>query len=137
MVGRLRHVVCFLAEGPLMAGHRAWKDIRGDADRDPERRRRVAAARKEAEAEQLEYEQSGGQVTPAEAQSVAFTDDRMTVYLRDGRELSVPLARSPRLQAASPEQRAAWQLIGAGEGIHWEALDEDISVPRLRGLPCE
>jgi hypothetical protein len=41
------------------------------------------------------------------------------------------------LQGATPEQRAGWRLIGTGEGIHWEALDEDVSVPRLLGLPCE
>ena len=73
----------------------------------------------------------------AEAQSVTFAVDRMSIQMRDGRELSVPLAWFPRLQGATPEQRAGWRLIGTGEGIHWEALDEDISVPRLLGLPCE
>lgn len=73
----------------------------------------------------------------AEAQRVTFADDRMFILLRDGRELSVPLAWFPLLQGASPEQRAGWRLIGAGEGIHWEALDEDVSVPRLLGLPCD
>ncbi|HEV2238976.1 MAG TPA: DUF2442 domain-containing protein [Ktedonobacterales bacterium] len=73
----------------------------------------------------------------AEAQRVTFSDDRMSIRLRDDRELSVPLAWFPRLQGASAEQRAGWRLIGAGEGIHWEALDEDISVPRLLGLPCD
>jgi hypothetical protein len=72
-----------------------------------------------------------------EAQGVTFTTDRMTVHLRDGRELSVPLTWFPRLHGASPEQRAAWRLIGAGEGIHWEALDEYVSVPRLLGLPSD
>src|SRR5262252_4784363 len=72
----------------------------------------------------------------ADAQSVMFTADRMTILLRDGRELSVLLAWFPRLQGATTEQRAAWRLIGAGEGIHWEALDEDISVPHLLGYPA-
>jgi hypothetical protein len=73
----------------------------------------------------------------AAAGSVSFAGERMSVHLRDGRELSVPLAWFPRLQHAGPEERAHWRLIGDGEGIHWEDLDEDISVPRLLGLPCE
>ena len=47
------------------------------------------------------------------------------------RELSVPLAWFPRLLHATPEQRQAWELIGRGEGLHWEELDEDISVAGL------
>jgi hypothetical protein len=73
----------------------------------------------------------------AEMEPVTFSDDRMRIRLRDGRALSVPLAWFPRLQSATSEQRAGWRLIGAGEGIHWEALDEDVSVLRLAGLPCE
>ncbi len=73
----------------------------------------------------------------ASATSVTFTADRMRVELQDGRELSVPLAWFPRLQNASPQELEQWRLIGEGEGIHWEALDEDISVPRLLGLPCD
>lgn len=73
----------------------------------------------------------------ASATSVTFTADRMRVELQDGRELSVPLAWFPRLRNASPQEREQWRLIGEGEGIHWEALDEDISVPRLLGLPCD
>jgi hypothetical protein len=68
---------------------------------------------------------------------VTFTADRMRVELQDGRELSVPLAWFPRLQNASSQEREQWRLIGEGEGIHWEALDEDVSVPRLLGLPCD
>jgi hypothetical protein len=71
------------------------------------------------------------------AKGVTFTTERMQVELQDGRELSVPLAWFPRLQNASPQEREQWRLIGAGEGIHWETLDEDLSVPRLLGLPCD
>jgi hypothetical protein len=71
------------------------------------------------------------------AQSVSFDSERLTVRLRDGRDLSVPLTWFPLLERASPEQRTHWRLIGDGEGIHWEGLAEDISVPRLLGLPCE
>jgi hypothetical protein len=73
----------------------------------------------------------------ASAARVTFTADRMRVELQDGRELSVPLAWFPRLQNASTQEREQWRLIGDGEGIHWEALDEDISVPRLLDLPCD
>ncbi|MCZ4344874.1 DUF2442 domain-containing protein [Devosia neptuniae] len=55
----------------------------------------------------------------------------LRVSLDDGRELAVPLAWFPRLRDASDADRANWRLIGRGEGIHWPALDEDISV---RGL---
>lgn len=71
------------------------------------------------------------------ARSVRSDDERLYIHLQDGRELSVPLAWFPRLAHASPQERANWRLIGEGEGVHWEALDEDISVPRLLGLPCE
>ena len=62
---------------------------------------------------------------------VECTDDELRVVLTDGRKLSVPLVWFPRLLAATPAQRADWRLIGGGEGIRWESLDEDLSV---RGL---
>jgi len=55
----------------------------------------------------------------------------LTVVLDDGRTLSIPLAWFPRLLAATPNQRRDWELIGRGIGIHWEAIDEDISVASL------
>jgi hypothetical protein len=58
-------------------------------------------------------------------------EDAILVRLADGREISAPLAWYPRLLNATPEQRQRWQLIGNGNGINWEELDEDISV---RGL---
>ena len=65
------------------------------------------------------------------ATSVECTDDELIVVLDDGRKLSVPLVWFPRLLAATPGQRADWRLIGGGEGIRWESVDEDLSV---RGL---
>ena len=65
------------------------------------------------------------------ATSVAFAGDEMTVALVDGRRLSVPLVWFPRLAAATPAERQAFELIGDGEGIHWPDLDEDISVEGL------
>jgi hypothetical protein len=65
---------------------------------------------------------------------VSCSDDALHVVLADGREISVPLAWSPRLLAATREQRNEWRLIGGGTGIHWESVDEDISVESLLRL---
>jgi hypothetical protein len=62
---------------------------------------------------------------------VRLTDDSLIVDLMDGRTISVPLAWYPRLAAATPEQRATWEIAGAGYGIHWPQLDEDISSEGL------
>ena len=65
------------------------------------------------------------------AVDVTFSADVFRVALEDGRELSIPLAWFPRLLRASPEQRQNWELIGRGERVHWDELDEDISVVGL------
>jgi hypothetical protein len=65
------------------------------------------------------------------AQDVKVTDDTLSVDLGDGRTISVPLAWFPRLVHATQEERNNWRLIGNGEGIHWETLDEDISIVGL------
>jgi hypothetical protein len=65
------------------------------------------------------------------AVEVSCTTDTLNVLLADGRMISTPLAWFPRLVDATPKQRAAWELIGGGLGIHWEAIDEDISVASL------
>lgn len=62
---------------------------------------------------------------------IGFTENAMTVSLADGREVSVPLEWYPRLRDASPEQREGWRLIGNGIGIHWEDIDEDVSVKSI------
>lgn len=67
----------------------------------------------------------------AVAMEVACTEDELSVVLSDGRTVSVPLAWFPRLLGASTKQRADWELIGGGIGVHWEAVDEDISVASL------
>ena len=59
------------------------------------------------------------------------TADALIVRLADGREISAPLEWFPRLRDASPEARADWRLSGAGVGIHWPQLDEDVSVAGL------
>ena len=62
---------------------------------------------------------------------VACTADTLSVVLSDGRTVTAPLAWFPRLLAATSAQRADWELIGGGIGIHWESVDEDISVASL------
>ena len=68
------------------------------------------------------------EIRTAAAQSVSVTDDALIVELVDGRTVSVPLAWYPRLLHGTAQERSDFQLIGRGEGIHWPALDEDISV---------
>jgi hypothetical protein len=65
------------------------------------------------------------------AESVTVTEDTLSVDLSDGRTISVPLAWFPRLVHATPEERNNWRLIGKGHGVHWEDLDEDISIEGL------
>lgn len=68
---------------------------------------------------------------------VRVSEDTLSVDLADGRTIIVPLAWYPRLLHASPEQRVNWQLAGAGFGIHWPDIDEDLSTDGLlRGLPA-
>ncbi len=67
----------------------------------------------------------------ANASEVLFLKGKMIVVLVDGRELSVPLEWFPRLRSASLKDLENYRLIGDGEGIHWEALDEDLLVANL------
>ncbi len=67
----------------------------------------------------------------ADAVDVACTDDELIVTLVDGRKVSAPLEWFPRLLRATPQQRAKWRLIGGNVGIHWQDVDEDISVRSL------
>lgn len=67
------------------------------------------------------------------ARDVRFTKNALVVVLADGREVSAPLQWFPRLLRATPKQRAKWELIGDGIGIHWPSVDEDIEVESLLG----
>ena len=62
---------------------------------------------------------------------VWFSDEALHVQLSDGRTISAPLEWFPRLRDAAQDQRKNWRLIGRGIGIHWEDVDEDISVSGL------
>jgi uncharacterized protein DUF2442 len=65
------------------------------------------------------------------AEKVMLTVDTLSVELSDGRTLLVPLDWYPRLLHATAQERKRWRLIGKGQGIRWEDLDEDISVAGL------
>ncbi|RJQ47011.1 MAG: DUF2442 domain-containing protein [Gammaproteobacteria bacterium] len=71
------------------------------------------------------------QIEIPHAENVTVTEDTLSVDLSDGRTISAPVAWYPRLQHASQAERKHWRLIGKGVGIHWEDLDEDISVEGL------
>lgn len=65
------------------------------------------------------------------AKTLAFDEYSMWVELSDGRTLGVPLAWFPRLLHATPEQRKSYHISYTDGGLHWEQLDEDISVAGL------
>lgn len=75
--------------------------------------------------------------TDERVKTVRFTEEAISVDLMDGRTITVPLAWYPRLLKASPEELLGWEICGAGYGIHWEEIDEDISTSgMLRGAPA-
>jgi hypothetical protein len=68
---------------------------------------------------------------------VRVSDDALSVDLMDGRTITVPLAWYPRLMNATPKQLQRWEVSGAGYGIHWPEIDEDLSSEGLlRGAPA-
>ena len=66
-----------------------------------------------------------------DAINVRMSEDTLSVELSDGRTISVPVDRYPRLAHATEKERANWRIIARGHGIHWEDIDEDISVEGL------
>ena len=80
----------------------------------------------------------GLELKPGErVKDVHFTEDTMAVDLTDGRTIVVPLAWYLKLLDATPEQRRNWQISGAGYGVHWPGIDEDLSAEGLlRGAPA-
>jgi len=68
---------------------------------------------------------------------VRVGDETLAVDLADGRTITVPLAWYPRLLHATRAQRSNWRISGAGFGIHWPDVDEDLSTEGLlRGAPA-
>ena len=68
---------------------------------------------------------------PARAVNVTVTDDTLSVDLEDGRTIAVPIGWYPRLAHGTPAERTNFEISGAGYGIHWPDLDEDIGVEGL------
>jgi hypothetical protein len=69
----------------------------------------------------------------ARIKSIDVSEEMITARLIDGRIISVPLAWSWRLSAATPAQRANYEIIGDGQGVHWPEVDEDISAAGMLG----
>ncbi len=69
--------------------------------------------------------------TSALAKLVTFDEDMLHVQLTDGRIISAPMIWFPLLQAATPDQRAHYEISGGGTGLHWPDIDEDLSVAGL------
>ena len=65
------------------------------------------------------------------AVNLSFSEEKMTIFLEDGRELAIPLEWFKRLRNANLQQLNNWRFIGKGEGIRWDELDEDILVENL------
>ncbi|GEO02629.1 hypothetical protein AAE02nite_02930 [Adhaeribacter aerolatus] len=70
-------------------------------------------------------------IADATAVDVWFDETKLYVRLIDGRELAVPLDWFPKLRDSSEEEKKDWRFIGRGKGIHWKAIDEDLSVAGL------
>jgi hypothetical protein len=62
---------------------------------------------------------------------LSFSEHKITIFIEDGREISIPLEWFPKLRSASLEELNNWRFIGNGEGIHWDDLDEDLLVSEL------
>jgi hypothetical protein len=77
-------------------------------------------------------------ISPGErVKDVHLTEDTLSVDLIDGRTITVPLVWYPRLLEATPDQRSNWRVSGAGYGIHWPDVDEDLSTAGLlHGTPA-
>ncbi len=71
---------------------------------------------------------------PTPVVGVRFANGRAYLEMEDGREIGAPLSQFPRLAGASDEQRAHWQRIGRGFGVHWPDVDEDLHVAHLLGM---
>ena len=80
----------------------------------------------------------GSEINPGEqVKAVDFSEDTLIVDLADGRTITVPLVWYPKLLHATSAERGNWQISGAGYGIHWPDLDEDLSTEGLlRGAPA-
>ena len=70
------------------------------------------------------------------ATDVKIANGKLIVELNDGREIDVPVSWYPRLKYATELELKRWVLVAKGQGIHWESIDEDISISALlKGKP--
>ena len=74
---------------------------------------------------------SAVEIIVPDVETVTVTEDTLSANLSDGRTIAVPLAWFPRLVHATQKERNNWRVIAKGQGIHWEDIDEDISVEGL------
>ena len=74
---------------------------------------------------------SGRKLLDARAIGVVIGNETFTVCLSDGRQISVPYHCFPRLDAASPQQRAHFEVYAGGRMLHWPEIDEDIEVQHV------
>ena len=70
-------------------------------------------------------------IKDAQALKAWFESDNLRILLADGRQIAVPLSYFPRLLKASNEQRHNYIISGGGTGLHWDEIDEDISIKGL------
>lgn len=78
-----------------------------------------------------EWDAYCGNIHPARATRVSVTEDTLSVDMEDGRTVSVPIGWYPRLAHGTASERANVQIAGAGYGLHWPDLDEDIGIEGL------
>ena len=81
--------------------------------------------------EKWTWNQPGSPKKVGWAKEVNFAEDMMQVHLTDGRIISVPVIWFPLLHEATPEQREKYEIGAGGASLHWEEIDEDISVVGL------
>jgi hypothetical protein len=66
--------------------------------------------------------------TTLQIRTAVVTESELLVFLKDGRHVAMPLWWSPRLYNATPEQRDQWFIMGFGDALGWEEIDEHLSV---------
>ncbi len=67
--------------------------------------------------------------TEPKATDVKIIEDyAIWILLQDGREMTIPISWYPKLSKANKQQLNNFRIIGRGSGIHWEDLDEDLSI---------
>lgn len=74
---------------------------------------------------------ASGTSKPLRLTAVTFESDALVAQFTNGSRVKVDVKRYPRLSQATPAQRKKWRLVGGGLGVHWPAIDEDLSVENL------